>query len=252
MLKKKKIFSLTKNTLSYTINKGDFMNICGFQKLTLLDFPGHTACTVFTGGCNMRCPFCHNAPLVTGTGEESYTPREIFSFLEKRQGLLDGVAVTGGEPLLQKDIVPFLSEIKSLGYKIKLDTNGSLPEKLSELIGLSLVDFVAMDIKNTPEKYSLTAGTPIDFSLIEKSVSLLKESGIPHEFRTTVMGNFHTLSDITEIARFLGKTEKYYLQQFRDSGNILSDGCFPVDEKLLSLMAEKAGEYVLLCETRGI
>lgn len=200
----------------------------------------------------MRCPFCHNAPLVTGCGDEHYSEDEIFSFLEKRQGLLDGVAITGGEPLLQKDIAIFLERIKKMGYKIKLDTNGSFPEKLKLLISSELVDFVAMDIKNTKEKYSLTAGTDIDTSLIEKSIDILKSSGIPHEFRTTVVGNFHTFDDIELIAKWLGKNEKYYLQQFLDSGNILKDGCFPVSENELREMAQLAGNYVFLCETRGI
>ncbi|MBR3767807.1 MAG: anaerobic ribonucleoside-triphosphate reductase activating protein [Clostridia bacterium] len=228
------------------------MNISGFQKLTLLDFPGHTACTLFTLGCNMRCPFCHNTPLVTGTAQESYSEEEIFSFLKKRQGLLDGVAITGGEPLLQKDIAQFLRKIKDLGYSVKLDTNGSFPDKLSLLLEEGLVDFVAMDIKNTKEKYSLTSGVEIDFSLIEKSVDIIKNSGIDREFRTTVVKEYHTEEDIISIAKFLGKTEKYYLQCFKDSGDILSEGCSAPDSEMLKSAAEKAKEYVLLCETRGI
>ena len=179
------------------------MIISGFQKLTLLDFPGPTACTVFTCGCNMRCPFCHNTPLVLGTAEEHYSEDEIFSFLKKRQGLLDGVAITGGEPLLQKDIIAFIKKIKELGYAVKLDTNGSFPERLQEIISEGLVDYIAMDIKNCKEKYSLTAGADIDFALIEKSTELIKNSGIPHEFRTTVVRELHTEEDIISIARFL-------------------------------------------------
>ena len=228
------------------------MKISGFQKLTLLDFPGHTACTLFTSGCNMRCPFCHNTPLVKGTAPESYEEEEIFSFLQKRQGLLDGVAITGGEPLLQKDIVPFIKKIKELGYKVKLDTNGSEPEVLKELISLSLVDFIAMDIKNSKEKYALTSGVDVKLEDIEKSVELIKDSGIPHEFRTTVVRQLHTKDDIESIALWLGKNEKYYLQQFRDSGDILCDGFSAHSEDTLRLMAEIAQKYVLLCETRGI
>ena len=190
------------------------MKISGFQKLTLLDFPGHTACTLFTSGCNMRCPFCHNTPLVEGTSEEDYTEEEIFSYLEKRKGLLDGVAITGGEPLLQKDIVEFITKIKEAGYSVKLDTNGSKPELLQELISRGLVDFVAMDIKNTREKYPLTAGRDVGIENIEKSVDILKSSGVDHEFRTTVVKEFHTEDDIISIAKWLGEKEKYYLQQF--------------------------------------
>ncbi len=228
------------------------MNICGFQKLTLLDFPGHTACTLFTFGCNMRCPFCHNSSLVTGKCEESHSEEEVLSFLEKRQGLLDGVAVTGGEPLLQKDIDLFLEKVKALGYSVKLDTNGSFPERLASLIEKGLIDYIAMDIKNIPEKYSLTSGTQIDTDKIKRSVEIIKSSGIEHEFRTTVTAQHHTPDDIINIARWLGKNEKYYLQQFRDSGEILCEGISAHDEKTLRETAAQAGKFVLLCETRGI
>ncbi len=228
------------------------MKISGFQKLTLLDFPGHTACTLFTSGCNMRCPFCHNTPLVTGGATESYSEEEIIAFLRKRQGLLDGVAITGGEPLLQRDIVSFIMKIKEEGYAVKLDTNGSFPDKLQELIDKNLVDYVAMDIKNTLKKYPLTSGTDINTENIVKSAEILKSSGIPREFRTTVVKEHHTKEDIVEIARFLGKTEKYFLQCFKDSGDILGDGCSAVSPDELKEMALEAGKYVLLCETRGI
>ena len=228
------------------------MNISGFQKLTLLDFPEHTACTLFTLGCNMRCPFCHNTPLVTGDAEEHYSEEEIFSFLRKRQGLLDGVAITGGEPLLQKDIVSFIEKIRELGYDVKLDTNGSYPERLSEIIGKGLVSYIAMDIKNAEEKYALTSGSDIPYETIKKSVDIIKSSGIPHEFRTTVVKEYHTEEDIISIAKMLGKSEKYYLQQFKDSGDILCEGCSAHPDQMLSRMAEKAREYVLLCETRGV
>lgn len=228
------------------------MIISGFQKLTLLDFPGHTACTLFTSGCNMRCPFCHNSSLVTGHAPEEHSEEEILSFLKKRQGLLDGVAITGGEPLLHKDIGEFIKKIKDLGFAVKLDTNGSLPERLGGLIKNGLLDFIAMDIKNCKEKYSLTAGADIDIRDIEKSVTLLKNSGIPHEFRTTVTKELHTKEDIISIASWLGKEEKYYLQQFRDSGEILCDGQSPHPDEVLREFALAAQKFVLLCETRGI
>ncbi len=200
----------------------------------------------------MRCPFCHNTPLVTGTAEERYSEEEIFSFLKKRQGLLDGVAVTGGEPLLQKDIVEFLSKIKKMGYKVKLDTNGSYPERLQELVEKGLADYIAMDIKNCKEKYSLTSGTEIDISVIERSVDIIKESGIPHEFRTTVVRELHTKEDISSVARWLGEGENYFLQSFKDSGDILCPGLSAHDENELISMAVAAGKYVKHCETRGI
>ncbi len=228
------------------------MKISGFQKLTLLDFPGHTACTLFTSGCNMRCPFCHNTPLVEGTAEEDYTEEEVLSYLKKRQGILDGVAITGGEPLLQKDIAEFIKKVKELGYRVKLDTNGTRPALLSDLLRDGLVDFVAMDIKNTREKYALTAGREVDIEDIEKSVGLLKCSGVDHEFRTTVVKELHTEEDIISIAAWLGENEKYYLQQFRDSGYILCPGLSAHSGITLREMAEKAQKYVKLCETRGI
>ena len=200
----------------------------------------------------MRCPFCHNTPLVTGTAEERYSEEEIFSFLKKRQGLLDGVAVTGGEPLLQKDIVEFLSKIKKMGYKVKLDTNGSYPERLQELVEKGLADYIAMDIKNCKEKYSLTSGTEIEISVIERSVDIIKESGIPHEFRTTVVKELHTKDDISSVARWLGEGENYFLQSFKDSGDILCPGLSAHDENELISMAAAAGKYVKHCETRGI
>ncbi len=228
------------------------MKISGFQKLTLLDFPGHTACTLFTSGCNMRCPFCHNTPLVEGTAEEEYSEEEILSYLKKRQGILDGVAITGGEPLLHKDIGDFIRKIKEAGYKVKLDTNGSKSAVLQSLIDEGLVDFIAMDIKNTREKYALTSGSTIPYEEIKASIDIIKSSGIPHEFRTTVVRELHTEEDIIAIAELLGRSEKYYLQQFKDSGDILCDGCSPHPEDVLIKMAEKASSYVLLCETRGV
>jgi pyruvate formate lyase activating enzyme len=168
------------------------MQINGFQKLTLLDFPEKTACIVFTAGCNFRCPFCHNASLVTHI-DNSYnvSEEEVFSYLKKRKGLIEGVCISGGEPLLQPDIKEFIQKVKDLGYSVKLDTNGSSPQKLIDLVNSGLVDYVAMDIKNSKEKYPLTAGiNNLNMADIEKSVEILKESNIPYEFRTTAVKNF--------------------------------------------------------------
>ncbi len=200
----------------------------------------------------MRCPFCHNTPLVTGDAQEEYSEEEILSYLKKRQGILDGVAITGGEPLLHKDIGDFIRKIKAEGYKVKLDTNGSKSEVLKSLINEGLVDFIAMDIKNSPEKYALTSGSDIPYEEIAGSIEIIKKSGIPHEFRTTVVKEYHTKEDIISIAKMLGKGEKYYLQQFKDSGDILCEGCSAHPEETIIKMAEEAARFVLLCETRGV
>ncbi len=201
----------------------EIMKIYGLQKLTLLDFPEHTACTVFTSGCNMRCPFCHNASLVEGVGEE-LDYGELMAFLKKRQGLLDGVAITGGEPLLQADIADFVKELRSMGYAVKLDTNGSLPYRLKPLLDEGLLDYVAMDIKNSPEQYEKATGCFSDFSKIAESMELLRESNTPFEFRTTVVKGIHTEESLKGIAAILQKGDRWFLQQYVDSGDILGGG----------------------------
>lgn len=230
------------------------MNIQGLQKLTLLDYPGHTACTVFTGGCNLRCPFCHNSPLVlTPEADLPFSEEDVFALLNKRKGILDGVAVTGGEPLIQKDIAAFLEKVKTEGFLVKLDTNGTFPEKLKELIDNSLVDYVAMDIKNSREKYALTSGVKnIDTAKIEQSISLLMTGSVDYEFRTTVVKEYHTVSDVEDIAMWINGAKKYFLQCFKDSGAILSDGCSAPDECLIHDMKIKAEPFVEVCEIRGI
>lgn len=203
------------------------MRISGLQKLTLLDFPGTVACTVFTGGCNFRCPFCHNADLVlperlaSGEGNEAL----VLDFLRSRQGLLEGVAVTGGEPLLHGDLPDFLREVRALGYRVKLDTNGSFPERLAALLEEGLVDRVAMDIKNAPALYAATCGLPaVDLSAIERSKALLLEGRVDYEFRTTVVKGLHTAESLREAARWISGAREYYLQQYRDSGAVLKPG----------------------------
>ena len=200
------------------------MIIYGLQKLSLLDYPGKTACTVFTGGCNFRCPYCHNASLVVGLNEiEPIDYDEFFTFLNKRRKILDGVCITGGEPLLQPDIQDFIREIKRLGYSIKLDTNGTFPDKLKQLIDEKLIDYVAMDIKNSPEKYALTAGvSKLEFPKISSSVELLIANDIDYEFRTTVVRELHSRDDFVSIGNWIKGAKRYYLQSFIDSGDILS------------------------------
>ncbi|MBQ6893568.1 MAG: anaerobic ribonucleoside-triphosphate reductase activating protein [Clostridia bacterium] len=222
------------------------MHIEAYQKLTLLDYPGRTAATVFTHGCNFRCPFCHNAGLVVRPSESTIPESEIFEYLEKRKKLLDGVCITGGEPLLQKDIEDFICRVRGIGYKIKLDTNGSFPEKLEELIKKGIIDYVAMDIKNCREKYALTAGIPQDIvSKIEKSVNILMTSGIDYEFRTTVCGNLHTADDMRAIGEWLNGAKAYYLQPFKDSGDIVAGS-----EKAPSFACEKAHCEALLAAVK--
>ena len=203
------------------------MIIKGFAKLTLLDYPGRVACTVFTGGCNFRCPFCHNASLAIRAREVDTIPEsEVFELLKKRKGILDGVCITGGEPLLFGDeLYDFIIEIKKLGYAVKLDTNGSFPERLAALIEAGLVDKVAMDIKNSPEKYALTAGVEnFDIASILKSVELLKSSGVDYEFRTTVVKELHSASDFEAIGKMIEGAKAYFLQSFVDSGDLIGEG----------------------------
>lgn len=230
------------------------MIINGFQKLTLLDYPGRVACTIFTAGCNMRCPFCHNASLVTHIdSDNTFGTEEVLDYLKKRQGILEGVCITGGEPLLQPDIKEFIAEIKNLGYSVKLDTNGTFPEKLKELVNEGLVDYVAMDIKNSKAKYKKTAGIEnLDLSKIEESVDFLINGNIDFEFRTTIVNEFHTVDDIQDIVVWLKGAHKYFLQNFVDSGDLIGQGLTPVTLEKLKEMREKATETIPNVELRGI
>lgn len=205
------------------------MKLAGLQKLTLLDFPGHVACTVFTAGCNLRCPFCHNSELVLPERKPLLMDEEdFFSFLKKRTGILEGVCVTGGEPLLQQDIADFLHRIKGLGFSVKLDTNGCFPTVLRSLVKEGLVDFVAMDIKNSPARYGQTAGIPdFDLTPIQESVAFLLSGTVDYEFRTTVAAQFHDEASFRDIARWIAGAKRYALQEFKDSGDILTGGLTP-------------------------
>lgn len=230
------------------------MYINGFQKLTILDYPGKVACIVFTPGCNFRCPFCHNAALVTHIDKDTYIDEEeVLSYLKKRQGILDGVVITGGEPLLQDGIEEFIGKIKDLGYAIKLDTNGSFPEKLISLVEKGLVDYVAMDIKNSKAKYMVTIGVNnIDMASIEKSVDFLLQNKVNYEFRTTIVDGFHTVDDIQDIVVWIKGAHKYFLQNFVDSGDLIEAGLSPVSVDMLKEMKKKATEFVPCVEIRGI
>jgi len=230
------------------------MLINGLQKLTLLDYPGHTACTVFTGGCNFRCPFCHNASLVARPAEQPVIPEEeILAFLKKRQGLLDGVCITGGEPTLNRDLPDFIKRIKDLGYLVKLDTNGYAPETLRSLIDAGLIDYAAMDIKSSRERYAAVAGVPgLDVARVEESVRMLMEGRIPYEFRTTVVEELHSVEDFGDIGQWLRGTERYFIQVFRDSGDILGGEFSAPDREKLAAMLDSVRKYIPSAQLRGV
>ena len=230
------------------------MKFYGMQKMTLLDYPGYVACTLFTGGCNFRCPFCHNALLVLDLDENYTIPEEeVLAFLKKRQGLLDGVCVTGGEPLINKDIGDFLSRVKELGFKIKLDTNGTNPALLKELVSQNLVDYVAVDIKNSPEKYAETVGLKsFDMSTINETVNFLMTGSVDYEFRTTVTKQFHTEKSMEEAARFIRGAKRYFLQNFVDSGNLIGSGITGQSKEEMEKLLSVVKKYVPDSCLRGI
>lgn len=218
------------------------MLIKGIQKVTLLDYPGKIACTIFTGGCNFRCPFCQNASLVTHIDDDQILEDDFWQFLEERKGKLDAVCISGGEPCLQKDLKSFIKRIKDMGYLVKLDTNGYMPLVLQDLLTEHLLDYVAMDVKNTKEKYEMTAGVKVDLEKIEKSIDLLKNSLIEHEFRTTIVKDFHTKDDVKVIAKWLYPS-KLYLQQFKDSIDVIQKGLTePSKEELVEMQKEAQQE----------
>ena len=230
------------------------MLLRGLQKTTLLDFPGHVACTVFTGGCNFRCPFCHNASLIDNlAADDRLSEENLFAFLEKRKGLTDGVCITGGEPLLQKDILPFIKRIKEMGFLVKLDTNGSYPDALEALLDEGLLDYVAMDIKNAPAAYLQTAGTDKDIlPSIERSVSLLKAARVPYEFRTTVVKGLHDDGRMREIGEWLGDVPKYFIQNFSDRGEVLKEGLSGFTPSELEGLLASIKPYTPSAKIRGL
>ena len=229
------------------------MKIHGLQKMTLLDFPGRVACTVFFGGCDMRCPFCHNAELLDGTAPPVMSSEELLEFLKKRQGLLDGVAFTGGEPLLQKDLPDLAARIRELGYPVKLDTNGTHPERLSEMIRNSLVQYVAMDIKNSPDRYAETAGLEkLDLKPIRESVSLLLGGTVDYEFRTTAVAELHDDSSFEQIGQWIRGAEHYYLQRFTDRDTVPFEGLHAPSEEQMKHWADIVRPHVPAVALRGV
>ena len=229
------------------------MHICGLQKLAMVDYPGKLAATVFTGGCNLRCPFCHNALLVTRLEETPEIPEtEVLEFLKSRQKLLDGVVLSGGEPLLQSDAGDFLHRVRDLGFSVKLDTNGCFPERLAAILEAGVVDYVAMDVKNRLEKYPQTCGVAaLDTAPIEESIRLLRRSGVDFEFRTTLMREFHTAADLEAVGRWLEGSPRYFLQNFVDSGSLIKEGFHGFTPQELQDFAGLVRPYFGQVEVRG-
>ena len=229
------------------------MKIHGLQKMTLLDFPGRVACTVFLGGCDMRCPFCHNAELIDGSAPPVMEEEELLAFLKKRQGLLEGVAITGGEPLLRPDIISLAEKIRDLGYPMKLDTNGTHPDRLREIIDRGLAAYVAMDIKNSPDRYAVTTGVDtLDMGKIRESVSLLMEGRTDYEFRTTVVAELHDADSFRGIGEWIRGAKRYYLQKFTDRDTVPFGGFHAPADNEMRAYAEIAREYVPSVELRGM
>lgn len=230
------------------------MVIHGLQKLTLVDFPSVVASIVFTGSCNFRCPFCHNSSLVINPSSQPIIPEpELFDFLKQRLGFLEGVVVTGGEPTLQKDLIPFLLKIKELGYKVKLDTNGYRPDILNDAIESGAVDYVAMDIKNSLDMYPKTAGLVFfNPENIEKSVSLLLENRVKYEFRTTVVKELHSKENFEKIGSWVKGCENYYLQSFIPSANTIEKGFSSPSIEELETYAKTLRTYIKNVQVRDL
>ncbi len=233
--------------------------ISGLQKMTLLDYPGKVACTVFLQGCNFRCPFCHNSGLLEGEGPETIPPEELLAFLKKRVGLLDGVCITGGEPTLQRELPELLVQIKALGFLVKLDTNGSRPDVLKVVVEAGLVDYVAMDIKNCPERYGDTTGVPgISLSRIEESIRFLLAGNVTYEFRTTVADELHDEACMEGIGKWLTeldpdrKAAQFFIQPYVDRDSVLTTGLHTPTAEKLQKMLEAIKPYAYNANLRGM
>ena len=242
------------------------MKIYGYQKTTLLDYPEHVAATIFTGGCNFRCPFCQNAGLVNHD-VNVINEEDVLAHLKKRQGILDGVCITGGEPTLQPDLEEFIRKVRNLGYKVKLDSNGYLPEVLKYLLEQGLLDYVAMDVKASRENYARVvglescaadvegqrSGESFHLERIEESIAILIDSGIPYEFRTTAVKGLHTVEEFEEIGRWLAGSRAYFIQSYREDGEILNGvGLESFTAEELCQVQNLARKYIARVELRGV
>lgn len=230
------------------------MKIHGLQKMTLLDFPGKVACTVFLGGCDLRCPFCHNAELIDGTAPAVMEEEELLAFLKKRRGLLEGVAITGGEPLLRgQELTELLGKIRDLGYPVKLDTNGTHPDRLRALLEAGLVSYVAMDVKNSPEKYAVTCGMKaMDLSPVRESVSLLMEGRTDYEFRTTTIAELHDAESFRRIGEWIAGAKRYFLQKFTDRDTVPFEGFHAPSDEEMKQYRDIVRATVPAAELRGV
>ena len=230
------------------------MNIVGLDKLSLLDYPDHVCCIVFTKGCNMRCPFCHNSELVLNDNSQNTMDESfVYKFLEKRKGLIDGVCITGGEPTLQHDLKDFIIGVRELGYKVKLDTNGLYPSILIDLIENDLLDYVAVDIKNSFDKYAMTCGIPnIDTKKIQQTIDYLKNSDIDYEFRTTILKGYHTETDMRKLSEMLSGCKHYYLQKFLKVDSIIDSRCEELTDNEIAMYLNVVREKIPNAEVRGV
>jgi len=230
------------------------MQIHGFNKTTLLDYPGHLASTIFLGGCNFRCPFCHNASLVLTPADQPTIPEEeVFNTLKKRKGIIEGVCITGGEPTLYPGLVDFIKKIKDMGLLVKLDTNGNNPKMLKELVTQNSIDYVAMDIKNSKDKYALSSGIDFfDTTRVSESVLFLLSSDIDYEFRTTIVKEHHTIEDMVSIGRWIQGAKEYFLQAYKDSGDTISQGLSSCSKSELNEFREVLLPYIKTVGIRGI
>jgi len=231
----------------------------GLQKFTMLDYPDKTACTLFSIGCNFRCPYCQNASLINSSAKSQIiTETDVLDFLKTRKGLLDGVCISGGEPLAHNDeetqiqMVALIAKIKAMGFLVKLDTNGSYPDRLEKFISSGNIDYVAMDVKNSPGKYAQTIGlSDYDVSLVDESINVLRLSGVSHEFRTTVVRDFHEYEDLLEVVKWISGAEKYFLQRFVDSGTVLKRGLREYSDTELNQFVQKLKTFLPGVELRG-
>lgn len=230
------------------------MKIYGLNKTTLLDYPEHTAATVFTGGCNFRCPFCHNSSLVElSSGQPQIEEEEFWEFLDRRRGIIEGVCITGGEPTLQPDLPEFLEKIKEKGYLVKLDTNGSMPSVLWSLLEKDVLDYVAMDVKSSRKGYEKAAGVKgLQLAAIEESIAILKSCGIPYEFRTTVVKGIHRPEDFEAIGKWLEGCRAYYLQAYRENENVLCAGFGAFSREEMEEFADRTRKYIDKVALRGV
>ena len=228
------------------------MEIGGLQKMTLLDYPGKVACTVFLSGCNFRCPYCHNSALVLpGRMGSGISQEELLEFLDRRKGKLDGVCITGGEPTVHRDLPELIEKIRQKGFLVKLDTNGSNPSMLEALIREKKIDYVAMDVKNSPERYGWTCGNSGILEGVQESVEILKQDAIDYEFRTTVCKPFHDAESMASLARWIQGCRRYFIQNFEDSGSLVGEGAEAFSQQELQELFRAVRVYIPEARIRG-